>query len=283
MNILILGNNEPAIGSLLEIIEKQGSAFRIFLWSEYKEDTFNFSKRFTKCTAVETTLELEVLIDETDCLYICGSNQSETYAHLLYVLASIHGKKKIGIYRMPVHNAGQGNFLKELAHLKSAEIVFVSPYRFNSFLNNALIKANLDSSMEFVVPSGSYEAVAVFAEILEGLSFDGGPVEMVGYEQEISKKTLQLKLGNIATKIIIEENHSANGILLKHYHSGELNRTVTISEPGEIANMNESFTNTVIDFFTGEIDRNRQDELFYKNLEVIGQLTGIVSNSKSVN
>lgn len=283
LNILILENNEPAIDSLLEIIEKQGSAFRVFLWSVNKEYAFNCSSRFTNCIVVETLLELEVLINETDSLYICGSHQNETYAYLLYVLANVQVKKKIGVYRMPVDNVGQVNFIKELAQLKSAEIVFVSPYRFNTYLNTALKNTGPASSIELIIPYCVYEGGVVFAEILEGLNIDGGKVELLDYKQEIQRKTLQLKLAGVATRIIVEGNSPGADILLKHYHSGELNSTTTISEPDEIANMNLCYNRKVIDFFMEKVDRNECNQLFYDNLKMIEWFSSIVSNSKGFN
>ena len=281
LSILILENNEPAIDSLLEIIEKQGSAFVIFLWSVNKEHAINCSNRFTNCIVVETVLELEVLMTETDSLYICGSHQNETYAYLLYVLSNVQIKKKIGVYRLPVLNAGHVNFIKELAQLKSAEIVFVSPYRFNTYLNNALKNAGPASSIELIIPYCVYDGGAVFAEMLEGLNIDGGKVELLDYKQEIQRKILHLKLAGVATRIIIEGTSPGADILLKHYHSGELNNTTTISEPAETANMNLGFNNTLIDFFKKKIDISVRDQLFYKNLEMIEQLTGIIPNSKA--
>jgi hypothetical protein len=283
-NLLILGNDSSHVDLFLKYADQQNIENNIFLWGDSIKTSVSYASKFKGCTAIETALELEVLIAQIDNVYIASRFADDHFASLLYVLANAKDTKKIFVDKILVNSQQQGKFIEELARLKSVKIVSGSPYRFNDKLADILSETKERNDLEFVTALYCHDLGNDYrfldpgfyfihlAELLYSISDD---VTIVDYTKTPAGLDLTLALSKQQIKVKLDDTQDTEDILLHVYQNTVLQKTINVSETNAVSGMYDNYFGFMMDFFSNEIDDKQLRSLFSSHLKVIGFLEKI--------
>lgn len=266
-NILVLGNDTTHIDVYFEYILKEKLNYNVFIWGENIKKSFDYANKYKFCNAVETAIELEVLIKEIKNIFISPRFVDDHFSYLLYSLTNAELIQNIFVDKILVNNINQFNFIEDLSKLSNSNIISASPYRFNESVNKFKFKDFKNHSIRLVSARccndlGSdyrFKDLGFYfihiSELLYSISKD---IELL--ESKPVGGELQLKVSIDSTKIeiILDDFQPTEDIIIKILKDNKEIKKINFSNILDIEKMYNNYFDFVTKFF---LDKINSDEL----------------------
>jgi len=266
-NILVLGNDTTHIDAYFEYILKEKLNYNVFIWGENIERSFDYANKYKFCNAVETAIELEVLIKEIENIFISPRFVDDHFPYLLYTLTNAELNQNIFVDKILVNNINQFNFIEDLSKLSNSNIISASPYRFNDSVNKFELKDFKNHSISLL--SARYcndlgsdyrfkDLGFYFIHISELLSVISG--DIILEEINIIENGVLIKalIDSIKIEIILDDFQPTEDIIIKILKDNKEIKKINFSNNSDIVKMYDNYFDFVTKFFENKIN---SDEL----------------------